>query len=104
MLVAGDLISEQSGRETLRAFHDHWAVVHEEIAKRMNKPVQTPEPAPQVAEPAPQAFADGGESDDVDFDEPFGNDVEEETAPQARAQGPQIVDLPDDVYLDAAGF
>jgi hypothetical protein len=120
ILVSHELVDRIAATETLRAFGEHWETVHAEIAKRLGRPVQAAAPAPAApvapVTPAPvpehqqmpsAAEAAGyvesvmGASDeDDDFDEPLGE--MEETG--RRADGPQIVDIPDDVFLDTIGF
>ena len=105
LLVAAELVTSDAGKQTLRAFDENWHAVHSEIAKRLGRPVQEPSAAaPAPLEPVPSPNAAETQDDDngleTDFDEPFEAD---EPSP-SKAMGPQIVDLPDDVYLDAAGF
>lgn len=126
LLVAHELVERHAATATLRAFSENWSTVHGEIAKRLGRPVQTPPPAqvspeipaPPAPAPAPEVSASPEpevpvaeaaayvaevvenpfDSDGEDFDEPL------EQAEPRRASGPQIVELPDEVYLDASGY
>jgi len=122
ILVSHELVDRVAATETLRAFGEHWETVHAEIAKRLGRPVQAaPAPASPVAAPVAAPVAPVAEhqqmpsaaeaagyvesvtsasDEDDDFDEPLG---EMEEAGR-RSDGPQIVDIPDDVFLDTIGF
>lgn len=116
ILVSHELVDRIAATETLRAFGEHWEAVHSEIAKRLGRPVQAaPAPAAPVAVAEPVAPAPVPEhpqmssteesvmvasDEDEDFDEPLGE--MEETG--RRSDGPQILDIPDDVFLDTIGF
>ena len=119
ILVSHELVERTAATETLRAFGEHWDTVHAEIAKRLGRPVQaaaTAQVAAPVAPVAPVAehqqmpsaaeaagyveSVTSASDEDDDFDEPLGEMGET----GRRSDGPQIVDIPDDVFLDASGF